>query len=144
MRAGIAEFVRPTDPLPPSLLVGTKTPDGVVAAPAAGLYQPPSMDGSPTVSRKSRSARLIHKDVGKKKEGPIALCTGDEHGVVCTDEWLAVTCEACHEQRHPQAPLSRDERITGTRATGPNASRPLSQDEIEYDNKHHDPYWDHA
>jgi len=84
--------------------------------------------------------RVIHKDVGKSSEGPSAFCTGDEYGV-CTDEWLHVTCEACHQRRHPQAPLSKNERVTRVRATGPNASRPLTQDEVDYDNKHRDSYW---
>jgi hypothetical protein len=39
--------------------------------------------------------RLVHYDVGKRKDGPMALCTGDERGVVCALSWFSVTCFEC-------------------------------------------------
>ena len=37
----------------------------------------------------------VHYDVGKRKDGPMALCSGDERGVVCASSWFSVTCESC-------------------------------------------------
>lgn len=39
--------------------------------------------------------RIVHYDVGKRRDGPMALCTGDERGVVAALHWFGVTCYAC-------------------------------------------------
>lgn len=72
-----------------------------------------------------------HYDVGKRE--PIAFCNGDEYAT-CADEWLTVTCPACHAKRAPQkAPLSRGERDGMVRATGADTTRPLSKEELAAD-----------
>lgn len=71
--------------------------------------------------------QYIHKDVGKR--GPVAFCNGVEWGLLCTDEWLSVTCPCCHEQRHDRSPLSAGELFEGVRATGPGTRRPLTSGE---------------
>lgn len=136
--------------LPTSPTVGVPVGPGLIAVPAAAVYQPPSWDGHAAIAASlgappevaAPRVRIVHKDVGKKKDGPSAFCTGQESGVVCTDEWLDVTCAACHARRHPQAPLSLDERARQLRAIAPGLHRPLTREEIDYDNKHRDPWWD--
>lgn len=70
----------------------------------------------------------VHRDVGK--ESPIAFCSGAEYGVACTEEWLHVTCAACHEKRHAGSPLSIGEQLSRTRAMAPGETRPLTDEEI--------------
>lgn len=70
-----------------------------------------------------------HRDVGGDR-GPRALCSGAESGVICTDDWLAVTCQACFDARHPDAPLCRRELTSGVRATAPGERRALTPEEI--------------
>lgn len=78
--------------------------------------------------------RITHRDVGDKS-GPRGFCNGDEFAL-CTEDWLDVTCPACHEQRSDKAPLSNKEIVYGKRATGPGTSRPLTAEEVAYDNEH--------
>lgn len=82
--------------------------------------------------------RVYHRDVGSEDRGPRAFCNGDEYAV-CTEDWLHVTCEACHAKRHPQAPLSREEYSRCERAVGPGVTRKLTADEVAYDDKHRPP-----
>lgn len=76
------------------------------------------------MTSKSGVTEYIHKDVGKRE--PRALCSGLEYDVTCTDEWMHVTCVACFESRHPDAPLSDGEVCAMRRATGPGTSRPVA------------------
>lgn len=41
------------------------------------------------------AVRLVCFDVAKRGDGPMALCSGGERGVICTSSWADVTCEAC-------------------------------------------------
>lgn len=64
--------------------------------------------------------RLVHYDVGKRREGPMALCHGGEHGV-CAGHWADVTCDACL-----RLPLADD--ATERRARERAAIEPLEPD----------------
>lgn len=83
---------------------------------------------------KSRG-QLTHYDISDREFNAIAFCTGTECNYSrSTDEWLQVTCPACHHKRAPEkAPLSHNEHLTKRRATGPGTSRPLSNEELADD-----------